>query len=178
MALRDRTNDRDRIEDALLDLLRGELRTRLRDVPTEAVLRINLDETVAAMLEVIPDAGGNPFDELGPFYDTAGLTSWLDISRQAVADRVARHTVLRLVTGNGASVYPAWQFTRNGDVVPAMRPVLRLLLPVVDPWSTAVWLTAASERLGGATALELLRDGDADHHVLGLAREDAARLAS
>ena len=63
----------------------------------------------------------HPYDEpLGPFYDTTGLVSWLGVSRQAVADRVRRGTLLACRTQDGHLVYPAWQFARDGAVRPGV----------------------------------------------------------
>ena len=51
------------------------------------------EQIADAMVAALPL--GHVFDEIsGPFYDTAGLSRWLGISRQALHQKVARHAIL------------------------------------------------------------------------------------
>lgn len=162
-------------EQALLDTLAEGIRERLGRVPDDEAASLDVDRVAAAMLSAMPVE--HPFQDLGPFYDTSGLVTWLDITRQALHQKVKSHQLLRLVTGDGVSVYPAWQFTPTGRTVPGLGPVLKALLPATDEWTVAIWLTTPSERLGGRPAVELLSTGRPDllGAVTSAANTDAAR---
>src|SRR3954468_18562733 len=116
----------------------------------------DLDELAARMVSALPTQ--HPYDEpLGPFYDTTGLVSWLGISRQAVADRVRRGTLLACRTQDGHLVYPAWQFARDGAVRPGVvEAVGEFARRGTDGWSTALWLTTPSDVFGGQSAVDYL----------------------
>jgi hypothetical protein len=116
----------------------------------------DLDELAARMVSALPTQ--HPYDEpLGPFYDTTGLVSWLGISRQAVADRVRRGTLLACRTQDGHLVYPAWQFARDGAVRPGVvEAVGEFARRGADGWSTALWLTTPSDVFGGQSAVDYL----------------------
>ena len=52
-----------------------------------------LDDLAARMVAALPSV--HPWDTaIGPFYDTAGLMLWLGVTRQALADRERRGTLL------------------------------------------------------------------------------------
>ena len=71
-----------------------------------------------AMVAVLPQS--HIFDEIsGPFYDTSGLTRWLQITRQALHQRVARHAILACPLDDGGSS------TRHGSSSPTARPSRR-----------------------------------------------------
>lgn len=123
----------------------------------------------------------NHFDtHAGPFYDTGTVRQVLNISRQAIADRARRHTILRMLTTDGLTVYPAFQFV-DRTVDPRLIPVLQILLSSGESgWTVALWLTAPVDLLEGASPIEALRSGRADqtHLVHQLASDDAARWAA
>jgi len=116
----------------------------------------DLDELAARMVSALPTQ--HPYDEpLGPFYDTTGLVSWLGVSRQAIADRVRRGTLLACRTQDGHVVYPAWQFARDGAVRPGVvEAVGEFARRGADGWATAVWLTTSSDVFGGQSAVDYL----------------------
>ncbi len=116
----------------------------------------DLDELAARMVSALPTQ--HPYDEpLGPFYDTTGLVSWLGVSRQAVADRVRRGTLLACRTQDGHLVYPAWQFARDGAVRPGVvEAVGEFARRGADGWATALWLTTPSDVFGGQSAVDYL----------------------
>lgn len=167
--------------DAFIDDLRSGLRDRLRHraFGTEWATAVRSSDQRAWMVEAMLDAlpTKHPFDDLGPFYDTAGLLRWLKVSRQAVSKKIQRRAILALTTGNGARVYPAWQFTPDGQPLAGLPEVLDELLSATDPWTAAVWLTTPVERLGGRTAIEVLRASQVDPRPAGEARELAAEDA-
>ena len=116
----------------------------------------DLDDLAARMVSALPTQ--HPYDQpLGPFYDTTGLVSWLGVSRQAVADRVRRGTLLACRTQDGHLVYPAWQFARDGAVRPGVvETVGEFARRGADGWSTALWLTTPSDVFGGQSAVDYL----------------------
>ena len=113
----------------------------------------------------------------GPFYDTAGLSRWLGISRQAVHQKVAKRTLLACPMANGGgNVYPVWQFLPNGATIPSLADVLRVLADGTDDsWMIALWMQAPSKLLEGDNASDWLRKGGDPQRVLSLARDIAAR---
>jgi hypothetical protein len=133
------------------------------------------EQIADAMAAVLPL--GHVYDEIsGPFYDTAGLTRWLGISRQALHQQVARHAVLACPLQDGGVVYPAWQFLPNGTTIPALAEVLSALSDGTDDaWMIALWMQAPSEHLGGARPSEWLRDGGDPQQVLAMTRDVASR---
>lgn len=164
------------LEQAILDRLADGIHRRLKNLPSEEAAKIDPAWVAEAMLDAIPTE--HPFAALGPFYNTAGLIRWRGISRQALHQKVRAHQVLSCETGDGQRVYPAWQFTPDGRTIPGLAQVLRTLLAATDSWTAAIWLTTASDRLGGRSAIDVLRSGyDADQ-VLSAAHEDATRWAA
>ncbi|MGB8405910.1 MAG: hypothetical protein WCE30_17760 [Mycobacterium sp.] len=117
------------------------------------------------------------YDDIsGPFYDTAGLSRWLGISRQAVHQKVAKHTLLACPTADGGNVYPTWQFLSNGATIPALADVLTVLAGGTDDaWMIALWMQAPSELLDGDRASDWLRKGGDPKRVMTLARDTASR---
>lgn len=132
-----------------------------------------LAERVMASVPLVP----SPLEDLtGPFYDTTGLRTWLDTSRQALADRVKANTLLGLQTGDGAWVYPAWQFTDARKTIPHLADVLRALARGTgERWTWALWLTAPNEDWAGKPAWRWLAEGRDPEPVLFEARANAAR---
>ena len=114
-------------------------------------------------------------DEIGPFYDTDGVMDLLGgISKQAVHDRVRRHRLLALRTGNGRLVYPAAQFTGR-RVVDGLGAVLDVLVPdETEAWAVAAWLTTPDPALDGLTPVAALADRRDD--VVAAARDVAQTL--
>jgi len=115
-------------------------------------------------------------DISGPFYDTAGLTRWLGVSRQAVHQKVAKHALLACPTADGGTVYPAWQFLPGGATIPALAEVLSTLAEgTEDAWMLALWMQAPSDLLGEDRPSDWLRKGGDPQRVLAMARDTAAR---
>lgn len=133
-----------------------------------------------AMVSALPAA--NVHDQLvGPFYDTAGLTQWLGITKQAIAKRVEAGTLIacRIADRRRTWVYPTWQFTAEGNVIAHLPEVWQILRTgSEDPWTAALWLRARNPDLDGAVAVEHLRSGGDPTPVLASARADAAQWAA
>jgi len=134
------------------------------------------DDLAERMLAALPIL--HPWDvQVGPFYDTAGLTGLLGVSKQAVADRVRRGTLLAVTTSDGRVVYPAWQL-RGRTVLPGLARVLAVLTPAAgDAWTVAAWLTTPAADLEGMTPARWLRDREEPERVVALARSSALRWA-
>jgi len=130
------------------------------------------------MLEAVPTT--SRWDEvLGPFYSTGKLsTLWGGVSRQAIADRRERRTVLGLKTADGVVVYPTFQFDEHNRVLPGLPEVLQCFRGIpVDDWTLAGWLVARLRPLEGRSVIDWLRAGGALDPVLTLARDAARRYS-
>jgi hypothetical protein len=118
-----------------------------------------------------------PWDTLiGPFTNEEGVQARLGISRQAVASEAARRRLLRVVTSDGAQLYPRWQFD-GGGLLDGLLDVLQLFPSeqAVDGWTLAGWLQAPDPDLGEAPFNALAR-GEVDR-VLTVARAAALALS-
>jgi len=141
----------------------------------------DLEDLAAKMVAALPSV--HPYDtSLGPFYDTSGLNQWLGVSRQALADRVRRGTLLACRTSDRHLLYPALQFGRTGQVRPGVVDAVGILSRVgADGWAIGAWLTTPGSVFGGESAVDHL----VLHHssqaavdlVVAVARADAARWA-
>jgi len=165
-------------ERQVLTSLSGKLHARLRKA-SAANIDVKAfgdpEEIAEAMAAVLPL--GHVYDEIsGPFYDTAGLTRWLGVSRQALHQKVARHAILACPLADGGNVYPAWQFLENGATIPALGEVLTVLSEGTDDaWMIALWMQAPNHHLGSHRPSEWLRKGGDPQRVLAKARDTAAR---
>ncbi|HEX7322018.1 MAG TPA: hypothetical protein VF299_03650 [Mycobacterium sp.] len=131
-----------------------------------------------AMVAALPL--GHVFDEVsGPFYDTAGLSRWLEISRQALHQKVARQAMLACPLDDGTVVYPTWQFLDSGATIPSLAEVLATLAAGTDDaWMIALWMRAPSENLDGDRPSDWLRNGGDPRRVIAMARQVASSWAA
>ena len=131
-----------------------------------------------AMVAALPL--GHVFDEVaGPFYDTAGLSRWLGISRQALHQKVTRRAILACPLADGGVVYPTWQFLDSGATIPSLAEVLATLAQGTDDaWMIALWMRAPSEHLDGDPPSEWLREGRDPQRVIAMARQVASSWAA
>lgn len=138
--------------------------------------RVGTPEDIAArMLAAIPHS--STWDAAaGPFYDTAGLVRWLDVSRQRIHQLAKHGDILSVLTGDGKStLYPAWQFGPQGELLPGLKQVVDVLKPALaSSWTIASWLNADTE--DSDSPASLLRAGELDS-VLSEARETAWQFA-
>ncbi|MGI9093313.1 MAG: hypothetical protein ACR2FF_07730 [Mycobacteriales bacterium] len=99
------------------------------------------------------------------------------MSKQAVADRVRRRTLLAASTAQGRVVYPIWQFD-GSKVNPDVTSILAVFRnAAVDGWAIASWFTTPAASLDAATPVEWLRDGQEAAPVATLAQDTAHRWA-
>lgn len=133
------------------------------------------DRAAEAMVAAMP--GAHPVDAIaGPFYDTAGLTEWLGVSRQAINKQVRGRRLLGCTTADGALVYPAWQFAPSGVPIDGLPDVLAALFSGTDDaWTVALWLRAPNADLGSATPADWLAGGGSAEVVTRSATASAAR---
>jgi hypothetical protein len=135
------------------------------------------DQIADQMTAALP-ATRHAYDlELGPFYDTTGLTHWLGVTRQALADRVRRGSLLACRTEDGHLVYPAFQFDGSGAIRPGLAPVLKIFSGY-DGWLVATWLVTATDALDGSSAMDWLALGRDRAAVAALAKADAGGWAA
>jgi hypothetical protein len=135
------------------------------------------EELAGRMLAVVPEP--SPWDnQLGPVLTTAGVARLLGgVSRQAVAERRRRRTLLALRTADRELVYPVFQFDR-GDVLPGLGEVMASFGgSSVDDWTVAGWLTARHDELGGASVPAWLKAGGSVATAVTVARNAVARMA-
>lgn len=134
------------------------------------------EEIAKRMLATVP--APSDWDELlGPFYSTSKVAQLLgNISRQAIADRRERRTLLGLRTADGSYVYPAFQFDAHNEVLPGLAEVLQCFDPKdVEEWTVAGWLVALQRSLSGRSVIEALAAGSEKEKVVALAQAQAAR---
>lgn len=136
------------------------------------------DEVADRMVAILPaPSGWNA--AVGPFYGAGQIGKVLGgISRQAVADRRSRRTLLALRTADGPWVYPTFQFDEHHEVVPGLPAVIQILAESgVDDWTLAGWLVSPMRSLGGSTPVAWLRAGNDLERLQALARDAARRFA-
>lgn len=163
-------------ERRVMQALGGKLHDRLKRASEEHIdveMFGDPEDIADAMASVLPMS--HVYDELsGPFYDTAGLTRWLGISRQALHQRASKHAVLACPLTDGGTVYPTWQFLPNGATIPALSDALAVLSGASDdPWMVALWMQAPSDLLDGDRPSSWLRKGGDPRTVLTMARQTA-----
>lgn len=167
-------------ERKLLDLLTRRVHQTFADARAAGVSAEVFDdvESIArSMAAALPTI--HIYDQLvGPFYDTAGLTQWRGVSRQAINKAVAAGTVIACQLEGSGWVYPTWQFTDSQTVHPHLITLWQTLRESADPWTCAVWLRSPQEELGDRSAVDWIIDGRPVDTALELARADAQRWAA
>lgn len=128
-------------------------RRRLSEVVETSGVPRGEPEALGERAGLAAAAGAVWADHVGPFVDTQGVMAVLgDVTRQAVSQRVRGGRLLALRTGDGAFVYPLWQF-RDGRPLEGLAQVLEAA--GYDPdrpatgWTLASWLSTEDPALGG-----------------------------
>ncbi len=84
-------------------------------------------------------------------------------SRQAVDNRRKAGKLLAVEAGRRGFLFPVWQFSSNGGMLPGFEATLgELRESGLDPWMSLIFFLDPSPGLGGRTALQAVRDGDID----------------
>ena len=141
---------------------------------------IEVAERAVAALPVDKPAASIPNQLVGPFYDAAGLSKWLGITRQAIHKRNGT-TLLALHTRDRSVVYPSFQFMADGSTIPNLMSAVAQLAPVLpDPWGQAQWVTTKVSDLGDRSVADALKSGRRRDKELAMSwvRAEAARLAA
>ena len=167
-------------ERKLLDLVTRRVHATFADaraagVPAE--IFADVESIAALMAACLPTT--HVYDQLvGPFYDTAGLTQWRGMSRQAIHKAAAANNLIACQLEGGQWVYPTWQFTDTGSVRPDLITLWKTLRAAADPWTCAIWLRSPQPELDDRTAADWIIDGHPLGTALELARADAQRWAA
>lgn len=107
---------------------------------------------------------------LGPFYDSAGLQAWLELTADTVLDLVRAGRLLAVSTSEGELLFPTLQFGPDGALLPRLDEVLKVIRDSdLDDWGTALWLVNRDPP-DCPSAVVLLRSGDADTVLLEASR--------
>jgi hypothetical protein len=120
----------------------------------------------------------DPWDRLvGPFYDELSVAKFLGVSSAALSRQVTDGAVLRTVTRDGTNLYPQFQFSPTGELLPRLSDILAILRQAgADDWGHAQWLNTTVDRYDGRSAATMLREGNAER-VIADAQQDARRWA-
>lgn len=103
------------------------------------------------------DGTGATLDDLvGPFYDADGVTGYLGLRADELAERIATNEIIWAPLANGTPVFPTWQFDEDDRVPSGLLRVWQTLRRGADPWTAALWMRAPSPDLGGVTAVGYL----------------------
>lgn len=163
-------------EDQLMDAVREEVHR----LPMSSAVPI--DEIARRMAAVIPreHKENRLAQKVGPFYDGEGVGTWLGVTRQSIKKRRDARTILACRTSEGRFIYPVWQFQDDGQLLPGLPEVLKVLATGIDDaWTWALWLqTPVPGELDGKTVTDWLRGGGDVESILRLARNDAAAWAA
>lgn len=155
----------------LLSKIGAQLMHAVDELPDDDVTV--LADRIASVLPSEPAAGA---EAIGPIFETADLTEWRGVSKQAIDNQRRRHSILALRTSDGAWVYPEWQFDEHGNVRKGVgESVKALSAGGMDPWTQAVWFRGASPDLEDETAAGWLRSGKDPEAVVQLARRTGNR---
>ena len=115
---------------------------------------------------------------LGPLYSTQQVRELMGRgTRQSVSELAKRGRLLALPEADGRLAFPAFQFGRNGDRLPALDQILRIFDGAVEtPYTIASWFVTPEPRLNGKTPAAWLRARRRPEPVLEAATRYAERL--
>lgn len=159
----------DRLERAYLEKLR-ELEV---DAEESGVDPVEVGERLALMVATRAKWEG----QLGLLLSSTDFQRTTGLTRQALSQAVGSGRVLRLLTADDKTRYPAFQLDGR-RLLPGLRPVLRAFAQAgVSGWTAASWLTTRQPELGDEAPAEWLRRGGDPEVVAALALRRATRLA-
>ncbi|MFE4948674.1 hypothetical protein ACFQ9V_01050 [Leifsonia sp. NPDC056665] len=158
-----------------------ELRRLLSDIEDDD-LRLTPDEPAAHVAARMLAARWSHYRDwdakAGPFYESGGLSAWLNADADEIDRMEAAGDLLSVTTDAGRRLFPAFQISPSGKPLPHLAEVRSVLDPALpNPLTVARWLnTPSPSRFHGRTAAQVLFAGDPEP-VLAAARDDANRLA-
>ena len=159
----------DDYEEAVLNSLRLHLNVivpRLAQSGSPLPAPAELADTMAA---AVPGATTrSEYDTLlGPFYSSTGVMRLLDVpSKQALADRRTRGTILAARTSDNMWVYPAFQFDVQAHAVRRSLVPLLAALKTAPRWGAALWLVTDHDELRGRSPLKAAAASDKERDVV------------
>lgn len=119
----------------------------------------------------------------GQLVDTAWVCEHLNVTRQAVAKKVATGQLIALPGGRSRQ-YPTWQFTAAIDTpalvladVPRIIAAFREVYPDTTPVQIAAWANKVQPELEGRTPADWIDTGQPPEPLVLAARRAAAALA-
>jgi hypothetical protein len=115
---------------------------------------------------------------LGPLYSSKQVRELMGRgTRQSVSELARRGRLLALPQDDGRLAFPAFQFSRNGERLPAFEQILRIFDGVVEtPYTIASWFVTPDAQLDGKTPAAWLRARRRPEPVLEAASRYAERL--
>jgi hypothetical protein len=116
--------------------------------------------------------------QLGPMLSSKQVRELMGRgTRQSVSELARRKRLLALPGEDGRLSFPAFQFGRNGERLPALERILTVFDGAVEsPYTVASWFVTPESALGGKTPAAWLRAGRAPEPVLEAAQRYAERL--
>ncbi|QNE48660.1 hypothetical protein F1C58_16515 (plasmid) [Glaciihabitans sp. INWT7] len=157
--------------DEKLELVVARMGREHRDISELGDVGVLADRVIAS----IPRVSSSNL-ELGPFYTTASLNKWLEVTRQYVYELSRQRRILVLETSDRVKVYPAFQFGLRGALLPHLPAVLKILDEQLEPTTQAMWLITPQTDLDGLTPARWLRAGRDGKAVLASARRYMAKF--
>jgi hypothetical protein len=115
---------------------------------------------------------------LGPLYSSKQVRELMGRgTRQSVSELARRGRLLALPQDDGRLAFPAFQFSRNGERLPALEQILRIFDGAVEtPYTIASWFVTPDGQLDGKTPAAWLRGRRRPEPVLEAATRYAERL--
>lgn len=170
------------MSDAIEHLMEG-FAEGLDELPHELVINLSPEEARALGrrgahygLEALIWAA-----RIGDTLNTTEVSNRLDITRQALAKRLAAGTILG-IPGRTTTYYPVWQFQPvHGEVRPEIREIFKIFvdeLGSLDAHTVSSWMMTPSKDLSGLSPHEWLMKSDDPLPAYDAARRIASRLAS
>jgi hypothetical protein len=165
----------------VIDQLIDGFKEGLSELPHELVVNLSPEDARAVGTARTSVAALIWASKLGEMLTTTEVASRLQITRQALAKRLAAGTILGIV-GRSTTHYPVWQFDPvDPEVRPDVREIFKIFmaeLGSLDARTVSSWMMTPSQDLHGICPHDwLLKRGD-QQTVYDAARRVALRLAS
>ena len=115
---------------------------------------------------------------LGPLYTTAQVRELMGRgTRQSVSELAKRRRLLALAQEDGRLAFPAFQFRRGGERLPALEKILKAFDGAVEtPYTIASWFVTPERALDGKTPAAWLRSRRRPERAVEAATRYAERL--
>lgn len=107
--------------------------------------------------------------QLGPYYTTKSLATWLGVSRQYILEVTKQRRFISMTTADGHRVYPSFQFGTKGASIRELPRILAILERHLSPATSALWLASANDDLNAMTPAAWILAGRDEKVVIVLA---------